>query len=671
MSAGDLFLYLAFILAIYCAYNAIWLARGKDPGARRLEKAVLFVFILVSAALLYLLALFLSTDVSVLYVWSNTYRGVDTIYKITGIWAGEQGTILLFVWLISLLLFLQVYSFGKRGWTKFGKHFMAAGTVLLLVLLLITIAAAVFAPTVASSGDAWRLQIYPDGYGMSLELQTPEMALHPPLVFAAYACAAMVMCAAFAFFLTGDKVWSRSALAYGRWAWLLLTAGIVLGAVWAYYVIGWGGYWSWDPVETASLIAWFVFTAMVHALLQNARGGKMPALAPLLGMLAFSASMLVAFVTRAGGVWASSVHVFGQASGSAGERLMAVLSSDPQALGFFLLMLASAAIASYFGYKASGDEAGSKPLKEGIDSHGMTLLSLALMSATVIVMILLLVKNVDLGLAQNFAEFDQKMAIFFVAVIIALAVCLLWKSLGGKKALPAIGVLAVLSVACAAVFAAMNTSWQVGLALPAAILGIWASANRVIKAGSAKGFRRKVMVAAPQVIHLGICLLLISYAASTSMKAIPATGQVSPLEINGSLSAGEYRIVLKQLSEKNITYPQDLRVDLERTAVFDVYTNSGLWISGLAITNLYSSGVPAPVKQQSGVSVQHTLNNDLYMSFDWNTTTGALVQMEVVPMMSFLWSGAALLVLGITMRVLAWHPSMDAEEKVKKGAKSR
>jgi hypothetical protein len=293
------------------------------------------------------------------------------------------------------------------------------------------------------------------------------------------------------------------------------------------------------------------------------------------------------------------------------------------------------------------------------------------MSATVIVMILLLVKNVDLGLAQNFAEFDQKMAVFFVAVIIALAVCLLWKSLGGKKALPAIGVLAALSVACAVFFTAFSVSWQVGLAIPASFLGIWASANRAIKAGSAKGFRRKVMVAAPQIIHLGICLLLISYAASTTMKAVPATGQVSPMEINGSLSAGEYRVVLKQLTEKNITYPQDLRVDLERTAVFDVYTKSGLWISGLTITNLYSSAVPAPVKQQAGVSVQHTLKNDLYMSFDWNTTTGALVQMEVVPMMSFLWSGAALLVIGITMRVLAWHPSMDVETREKKASKSR
>ncbi|MEI6796975.1 MAG: cytochrome c biogenesis protein CcsA, partial [Methanomassiliicoccales archaeon] len=416
MSAGDLFLYLAFVFSIYCAYNAIWLARGKDPGARRLEKAVLAVFALLSFTLLYLLYLFLSSDVSILYVWSNTYRGVDTLYKITGIWTGEQGTMLLFTWLVSLLLFIQVYSFGKRGWTKFAKVFMAAGAVLLLCLLLMTLATGVFAPTVGSSGDGWRLELYPNGYGMSLELQTPEMALHPPLVFAAYACTAMVLCAAFSFFLTKDKNWNKPALLYGRMAWLLMTAGIVLGAVWAYYVIGWGGYWGWDPVETASLIAWFVLTALVHSLLQNARGGKMPALAPLMGMLAFSASMLVAFVTRAGGVWASSVHTFGQATGGADQRLMSVLSSDPQALGFFLMMIASAVVASFFAYKASGGEEESRPLKEGLDTNGMNLLSLALMAAAAVVMLLLLVKNVDLGLAQNFNEFDQKMAVFFVAV---------------------------------------------------------------------------------------------------------------------------------------------------------------------------------------------------------------------------------------------------------------
>jgi cytochrome c-type biogenesis protein CcmF len=646
MSPGDLFLLLALPFAAYCAYNSTWLARGKDPGARRLERASLCALLLLTAAVAYLLWAFLVTDVTILYVWSNTYSGLPAAYKVSGLWAGEQGIVLTLSWLISACVFLQARSFGARGWTRFAKVFIAAASALALGLLILALVSGIFQSTVQGPSDQWRIDSYPGGRGLSLPLQSPEMVLHAPLMLLAYCCGAMLFCASLSAAVTREKRWTPMAMRYARASWLLLTAAAATAAVWAYSTTGCGS--SCGLPGSAAIISWLLLTAAAHALLQGARGGKMPTLAPFLGMLSFASMMLLAFV--AGASSPSGAHSFAQQGVSAAP-------SEPLAAGF--LLVAICALVPPAAFVVREWRGGAWPGDWTARSAGMAFWSVALICAACLALLVALASGAAAGWGAAFLE--DAAVVLTAAVVMALAICLLWKWLGSGRFLPAVVALTCGSVACAIVLPYLGLSWQVGLALPSSIIGIWASANRAIAAGKVKSFRRKVMVAAPQLIHMGACLLLLSYAASTSMVKSPGPGEYSLVNVGGSLSAGEYRIVLKQVAQRNITLDNDPSVNMERQATFDIYNGRGLWMSGVTITNLYSPGSAVPALQ--GVSVQRAISEDLRLSFEWNSTSAAMVRMEAIPMMSFLWTGAALLIVGIALRLLSWDPVGEGERK--------
>ena len=128
--------------------------------------------------------------------------------------------------------------------------------------------------------------------------------------------------------------------------------GIGIGAIWAYYVIGWGGYWSWDPLETSALLLWLILTLFLHTQLRLARNHEYAKLSPMLGMLVFEVALFATFVTRTGGLWASSVHSYGAVNADGAKRLWELLNRSPTVLGIFLLMIIVLLIVLYIGYRS-------------------------------------------------------------------------------------------------------------------------------------------------------------------------------------------------------------------------------------------------------------------------------------------------------------------------------
>jgi len=309
MPTGNLLIYLSFFLVIIGIITSFLKLKIKEYKFLQYSRIItLLLFITISCTLVYLYILFLTSDMSIEYIWQYSSITHPIHYKIAGVLAGMEGSLLFWIWaIITPWLYAEIITIKKpinediREWTRIGLF------IVMLVLIYILIIHDIFKPTAANY-----LTLYPNGYGLDPLLQTKLMIIHPPVVFLAYGILVLPFAAALACLITGHKDWIIYSLNWSRIGWILLTLGIGLGAIWAYVVLGWGGYWAWDPVETSSLLPWIILTGFLHSQLMYKRKKDYPILAPVLGVISFILVIFATFVTRAGGLWVS-FHTFGKA----------------------------------------------------------------------------------------------------------------------------------------------------------------------------------------------------------------------------------------------------------------------------------------------------------------------------------------------------------------------
>ena len=351
MHVGDVLLWAAFavgILAVIITLLRLFLKSDLDSRISWILSLVTFV--LVSASFFLLVYGFLASDMTIEYVHSYSATDHEWFYKLAGVWAGGKGSIFLWAFFSSLFVLIQVTIRNlrpkeKRSSERFQDWLFLTESALLLTLIFIILRLGMFAPT-----PHLNLIAAPDGFGLNPLLETPLMVIHPPIVFAAYAFSGILFAASIAVLASNDKRWTFDALTFGRASWLFISLGIIIGAIWAYTVLGWGGYWGWDPVETANLIPWIALTAFLHATLMNRRKGSYGNLAPLLGILSFSLVLFTTFETRSGFV--ESIHSF--AGGGAqfpldpADKLIHVLEAWPESAYFLSMMLSALLIGVIF-----------------------------------------------------------------------------------------------------------------------------------------------------------------------------------------------------------------------------------------------------------------------------------------------------------------------------------
>ncbi len=331
----------------------------------------------------------------------------------------------------------------------FLAHFLTFTSLVILGLTLVLLLSDLFAPTVPSSEYAWRLHSFPDGHGMPISLQTWEMVLHPIVVFIAYALCLLVFASAAASLWKEERDWYRPSLLWARLAWFLLTLGIVIGAWWAYYEVGWGGYWSWDPVETISLVLWVVLTAYLHSVASLDRTGHFRLFTPFLGMVSFVTVLFTMFVTRSGNLWLFAVHTYATAgSGGPEERFLSLLADDQALLALFALMLIVLVIAVVLTLRRRGGPT-SDAAEQGLslDDRGLMFATLVVLLVIGVLITLILFKNLDSDIVQNYDELTQKVPLFFSMLMLVMIVCLAWRSLGTVRALLLLAVVSVISIA--------------------------------------------------------------------------------------------------------------------------------------------------------------------------------------------------------------------------------
>jgi len=276
-------------------------ARGRAEWMALARPAAQVHFLLVAIAFACLASCFVQNDFSVLYVASHSNRALPLQYRIAGVWGGHEGSLLL--WLLMLCVWMLAVA-------RFSRHLPAAMTARILAVMGLIGAGFLLFMLTTSNPFERLFPVPPDGKDLNPLLQDPGMVLHPPMLYMGYVGFSVAFSFAVAALLGGqlDATWARWTRPWTTAAWSFLTLGIMLGSVWAYYVLGWGGWWFWDPVENASFMPWLAGTALIHSLAVTEKRGAFKSWTVLLAIVAFSLSLLGTFLVRSGVL--SSVHAF-------------------------------------------------------------------------------------------------------------------------------------------------------------------------------------------------------------------------------------------------------------------------------------------------------------------------------------------------------------------------
>ncbi|MCY2926682.1 MAG: cytochrome c biogenesis protein CcsA [Planctomycetota bacterium] len=297
----------SFVAAFLAADVALVAAIGSAAKGSRTwlgvsKWAVYVVTGMLTVALMALLSALLDNDFRLAYVATHSEMKMPCGYKIAAIWAGQEGSLLLWAWMAAGMS-SAVLAFRGRDSVK--NQAPTAG--------ILAGVCGLFCVLMLFAANPFKLGTGPtpfDGEGMNPLLQDPAMIIHPPALFLGYAGATIPFALMFGALLAGrtDRDWLASARRWAVASWLFLTAGILLGAVWAYYELGWGGYWGWDPVENASLLPWLTGTAVMHCLIMYQRRGMLKFWSAATTATTLALCFFAAFLGRSGIV--QSVHAF-------------------------------------------------------------------------------------------------------------------------------------------------------------------------------------------------------------------------------------------------------------------------------------------------------------------------------------------------------------------------
>jgi cytochrome c-type biogenesis protein CcmF len=340
---GHFALILALALAVVQGVLPLVGAHRNDAtlmgAARSAAYGQLFFVVIAYACLTYA---FLNNDFSVLYVANHSQLSLPTMYKVTAVWGGHEGSVLL--WILLLAAWTVAVGFFSKG---LPDAFVAR---VVGVLGLLSIGFLLFALLTSNPFD--RLSpAPPDGSDLNPLLQDPGMAFHPPMLYVGYVGFSVAFAFAIAAMLSGnlDRAWARWTRPWTVVAWIFLTLGIALGSWWAYYELGWGGWWFWDPVENASFMPWLIGTALIHSLAVAEKRCLFKSWTLLLAIAAFSLSLLGTFLVRSGII--VSVHAF---------------ATDPERgvfiLGFLGIVILSALVLYAWRAPSLDSEAGFRPM---------------------------------------------------------------------------------------------------------------------------------------------------------------------------------------------------------------------------------------------------------------------------------------------------------------------
>jgi cytochrome c-type biogenesis protein CcmF len=329
---GSLAILLAFCVSLYAvAASVIGRLKNKPFLLVSAQRAVYSVFALITLASGILVYALMTGDFRFAYVAAHSNRTMPILYKFAAWWGGQEGSLLFWSWLLSMYAAVVAFT-NRRRHRDFMPWVLAIlGTVQAFFLLINNFVANAFQMLATDK----LIVAVPDGNGLSPLLQYPAMAIHPPMLYLGYVGFTVPFAFAIGSLITRQpgEAWIHTTRRWTLITWLFQSTGVMLGAMWAYHVLGWGGYWGWDPVENASLLPWLSGTAFLHSVMMQEKKGMMKVWNMVLVSATFFLCILGTFLTRSGIV--QSVHAF--ARSEIGKYFVTFLAIGIAAVIFLIL----------------------------------------------------------------------------------------------------------------------------------------------------------------------------------------------------------------------------------------------------------------------------------------------------------------------------------------------
>jgi cytochrome c-type biogenesis protein CcmF len=626
---GQLALVLAFVLAIVQSLAPLWGAARLDPALMGLGRAAaLLQLLFVAMAFGSLAAGFVGKDFSIALVAEHSNAAQPTIYRFAATWGSHEGSMLLWV----LILALQggaVALFGRRLRETLQARVLAVQGI---------IGAAFLGFSLFTSNPFLRLfPAPPDGTELNPLLQDPGLVFHPPMLYLGY----VGFSSAFSFAMAGliegqvDAGWARWIRPFVLSSWICLTAGITMGSIWAYYTLGWGGWWFWDPVENASLMPWLMGTALLHSSIALERRGALISWTILLAILTFSLSLVGTFLVRSGVL--TSVHAF---------------AVDPRR-GIYILgiiALATGSALALFAWRAPAMKSGAlfQPLsREG----GIAVNNLFLLAATATVFLgtfypvfVEIAGGHSISVGRPYYELTFVPVVVPLLLLVSFGPMLNWKRNDGREVLmrlrwPIIlGVLAlvlgVLAFGLTQVLAAGGLA--LGLFLIAGAIAIplrhWKISSSL--GGDLKRFLRATPLAVWGMTsaHAGLGVTAIGITAVTAWQS----SKVLEMKVGQTVELAGAQYTLTSLGQANGPNYQAAQ------ARFTVTTHSG---SRMLVSERRLFPASQTTTTQAGIGTGFLGN--VYVSIGEQSADGGLVvRLWDHPLVDWIWAGGFLMALG-------------------------
>ena len=646
---GSFALLLAFVCAVYAFIGGIAAIRTRHPLlVKSTRQAGLATCGLIFLATLSLEYLFFSDNFSVAYVVAHSNRSLSPFYKVAALWSGQEGSLLFWSFLLAVYVFSALIAYrNKNGELMPYVGVVLAGVQIFFLTLNNFVASPFKALGVAGANGAMDLVARGDGNGLNPLLQYPEMVIHPPNLYSGYTGFTIPFAFALGALLArypGEK-WIHLTRKWTMIAWGFQTAGILLGAHWAYAVLGWGGYWAWDPVENASLLPWLTGTAFLHSVMMQEKRGMMKVWNVWLVFCTFLLCILGTFLTRSGVV--SSVHAF--ASSNIGNWFV----------GFIAIILL-VCLTAYFknrDYLKSENQLDSIVSRESsfLFNNLILLVScIAVLSGTLfpvfsewftgdrisvgtpffnkvnipIGLLLLFLTGVGPLLAWRKTSLDSLKRNFGWPLLMGL--------IAGGIAFP-LGVREFYSLICLilCVFVASTITME------------FYRGAKVIRARSGASFlasavdltMRNTRRYGGYIVHMGMVFIFIGIAGTAFNKDVQ-----KEMQIGSSMQIGPYSLLLQNFDTK-----QEKNYTAERMIIEVTRNNKPVMM-------LYPERRIFPANQASGtmVAIYSTLKQDLYVVYAGQSpdTQAPVIHVYLNPLVKCIWFGGVVVVLGTLVALL-------------------
>ncbi len=665
-------LLVSFVVTIYSGIAAFYGVRSKSSAlVESARRAQLLTFPLITISSLTLIYLLINNHFEVSFVYEVTSRSMPTYLKVTAWWGGQAGSLVFWSWLLAVF----TSAVTLRKWDRDAEFLpwviVVSSITLTFFLGMIVVFENPFTRFWLVNGNVEPSMFKPaasatiftpnDGQGLNPLLRHPGMIIHPPMLYLGFVAYVIPYAFAMAALITGrtDDRWTRITRRWSLWAWLFLSLGLVLGGRWAYDVLGWGGYWGWDPVEIAAFMPWLTGTALLHSVMIQEKRGMLKHWNMILVILTYSLVIFGTFLTRSGVL--SSVHSFANSP------------IGPFFMGFVTLTLVSSIALLIKRWPELKSET---EMKSMLSREALFLLNNLLFMSILVVcfwgvispLISELLTNQKITVGPPY--YERATGPLFAGLLFLMAVAPLsaWghstvQTLGRalwKSALAAVIVTVILFVTYTQNFYALLGFFLVALILFATGHEFWRGAHARQKAQNENFFvalgrlmGRNHRRYGGYIIHISMALMAIGILGieifQTETQGTVAAGE--------ALNLGDYTVEYRELASwdspgEGVNYTR---------AVVDIYEN------GVYLGQLYPR-IDYYFDSQQNMTIpgqRSTLRDDLYILLvDWQpvSSIGATFKIYVNPLVNWLWLGSITFLLGLIFA--AWPEREAVRRKV-------